>query len=62
MLTWWACLAAPAAAAQSAPSLPQSGEGSPDSTPITCWWRTDRTAVHVGERFTLTLTCGITET
>ncbi len=30
--------------------------------PIRCWWKTDRSAVHVGERFTLTLTCSIVET
>jgi len=26
-------------------------------SPIACWWRTDRVAVLVGERFTVTLTC-----
>jgi hypothetical protein len=30
--------------------------------PIKCWWRTDASAVIVGERFGLTLTCGIIET
>jgi hypothetical protein len=33
-----------------------------DSDPIKCWWKTDRSAVHVGERFTLVLTCGVIET
>jgi len=32
------------------------------SAPIKCWWRTDKTAVLVGEQFTLRLTCGVTET
>jgi hypothetical protein len=30
--------------------------------PIKCWWRSSATAVIVGERFTLTLTCGIVDT
>lgn len=30
--------------------------------PIRCWWRTDRSAVHLGERFALTLTCRVVET
>jgi len=30
--------------------------------PIRCWWKTDRSTVHVGERFTITLTCSVVET
>jgi hypothetical protein len=30
--------------------------------PIKCWWRSAATAVVVGERFAVTLTCGIVET
>jgi hypothetical protein len=30
--------------------------------PIECWWKTDRGAVRVGERFSLTLTCAILDT
>ena len=30
--------------------------------PIECWWKTDRSAVRVGEHFTLTLTCAVLET
>lgn len=30
--------------------------------PITCWWRSSRSAVMVGERFTVTLTCAVHET
>ena len=40
----------------------QGGKAGIESDPITCWWRTDRSAVHVGEQFTLTLTCGVIET
>jgi hypothetical protein len=29
--------------------------------PIRCWWRTDQTAIVVGERFKLTLTCSLLE-
>ena len=36
--------------------------GEVESDPIRCWWKTDRTAVRVGERFGLTLTCGVIET
>jgi hypothetical protein len=32
------------------------------SDPIKCWWKTDATAVGVGERFRLLLTCGVIET
>jgi hypothetical protein len=30
--------------------------------PIECWWKTDRSAVRVGERFALTLTCAVLDT
>ncbi len=30
--------------------------------PIRCWWKTDRTAVRVGERFAVVLTCASIET
>lgn len=36
--------------------------GQIESDPIRCWARTDKSAVHAGERFTLTLTCGVIET
>jgi hypothetical protein len=32
------------------------------SAPIECWWKTDRSAVRVGEHFTLTLTCAVLDT
>ena len=32
-----------------------------ESDPISCWWKADRTAVRVGERFGLVLTCGVIE-
>jgi hypothetical protein len=52
-------LAVPAGA--QAPVKPaRPGEVATD--PIRCWWRTDRTAVRVGERFALVLTCGVIET
>lgn len=38
------------------------GSGEIESDPINCWWKTDKSAVHVGEQFTLTLTCGVIET
>ncbi len=30
--------------------------------PIECWWKTDRSAVRVGENFMLTLTCAVLDT
>jgi hypothetical protein len=45
-------LAAPSASAQTQVA----------SDPIRCWWKTDATAVGVGERFRLLLTCGVIET
>ena len=48
------------ALAQTAAAAPRAGEVASD--PIRCWWKTDRTAVRVGERFGLVLTCGVIET
>ena len=36
--------------------------GEVESDPIRCWWKTDRSAIRVGEHFTLVLTCGVIET
>jgi hypothetical protein len=36
--------------------------GEVESDPIRCWWKADRSAIRVGERFTLVLTCGVIET
>lgn len=38
------------------------GKAGIESDPITCWWRTERGAVHVGEQFTLALTCAVIDT
>ena len=56
--------APPAAAAKPAAAAPAPAATGPEIEvdPIDCSWRTDKTAVEVGERFTLTLTCGIVET
>src|SRR6185295_10911796 len=53
--------AAPTAAPPpAAPLPPKAGEVASD--PIRCWWKADRTAVRVGERFGLVLTCSVIET
>ncbi len=44
-----------------APQKPHA-PGDVEVEPIACWWKTDKSAVHVGERFTVTLTCSIVET
>jgi hypothetical protein len=41
---------------------PASAQDEVEANPITCWWATDKTTLFVGERFTLTLTCGVVET
>ena len=47
------------AGAQTKASRPKEGEVQSD--PIKCWWKADRTAVRVGERFGLVLTCAAIE-
>jgi len=42
------------------PPAPKAGEVASD--PIRCWWKADRTAVRVGERFGLVLTCAVIKT
>lgn len=46
----------PAAWAQTGPR-----EGEVATDPIRCWWKTDRTAIRVGEPFSLVLTCATIE-
>jgi hypothetical protein len=41
---------------------PPHAPGDVEVEPIACWWKTDRSAVNIGERFTVTLTCSIVET
>jgi hypothetical protein len=36
--------------------------GDVETDPIRCFWKTDRSSIIVGERFTLVLTCGIIDT
>jgi hypothetical protein len=48
------------ATAQEASKGPRPGEV--ETAPIKCWWKTDTTAIRIGERFTVTLTCGVIET
>lgn len=55
---------APAIAPRTPPPAPKRAPkaGEVESAPIRCWWKADRNAVRVGERFGLTLTCGVIET
>ncbi len=46
-------------AGAAAQPTPPEGTG---VAPISCWWRTDRAAVRIGEPFGLTLTCRVMET
>ena len=61
VLTIGCCwMLAAVASAQTAQRAPREGEV--ESDPIRCWWKTDKTAIRVGERFQLVLTCGVIET
>jgi hypothetical protein len=51
---------APSPAPLAPPLAPKAGEVASD--PIRCWWKADRTAVRVGERFGLVLTCAVIKT
>ena len=54
----------PAGAPKPAPpgaQKPAPKDGEVQSDPIRCWWKADRTAVSVGERFGLVLTCAVIE-
>src|SRR5689334_8087688 len=54
--------AAPALA-QPPKALTQTRQpGDVETDPIRCFWKTDRSSIIVGERFTLVLTCGIIDT
>src|SRR5215475_7945471 len=60
-------LAAPAMAqapkAQPPKAFTQTRQpGDVETDPIRCFWKTDRSSIIVGERFTLVLTCGIIDT
>jgi hypothetical protein len=58
-------LAAGPAAAQSTAGPAQASAVAPVEVavaPIECWWKTDRNAARVGERFSLTLTCAVLDT
>lgn len=56
-----AVIALPSTAAETAPPG-SAAVPTIEAAPISCWWKTDKTAVHVGERFTLELTCSVVET
>jgi hypothetical protein len=50
------------ALAQAPPKQRAAEPGEVETAPIRCWWKADKTAVRVGERFGVTLTCGVIET
>ena len=50
-----------AAAVPSTAQVRAPREGEVATDPIRCWWKTDKTAIRVGERFGLVLTCGVIE-
>jgi hypothetical protein len=48
--------------AKPAAPAPARQPGDVETDPIKCFWKTDRSSIIVGERFTVVLTCGIIET
>ena len=56
ILTCGLLFVAPLAAQTPGPGA-HADAAAPD--PIKCWWKTDQSAVEVGEHFTLTLQCGV---
>lgn len=42
--------------------MPAGQDAGVATDPIRCWWKSDRSAIHVGERFTVTLTCSVVQT
>ncbi|HUK32683.1 MAG TPA: hypothetical protein VLV86_02165 [Vicinamibacterales bacterium] len=55
-------LAAPAVAQPPKAFTQTRRPGDVETDPIRCFWKTDRSSIIVGERFTLVLTCGIIDT
>ncbi len=55
-------MAAPAAAQPPKAFTQTRQPGDVETDPIRCFWKTDRSSIIVGERFTLVLTCGIIDT
>jgi len=54
---------ASSAAAQLTPKPPAPAPAQETAvSPIECWWKTDRSAIRVGELFQLTLTCAVVDT
>jgi hypothetical protein len=45
-----------------AAGLTLSAQSGNDVAPLSCWWKTNKDAVLIGEQFTLILTCGVLET
>ncbi|OFW05035.1 MAG: hypothetical protein A3I61_19180 [Acidobacteria bacterium RIFCSPLOWO2_02_FULL_68_18] len=59
LAVWLGLAAAPAPVRGQTPTTPAPGAA---TDPIRCWWKSARSAVYVGERFPLTLTCSLVDT
>src|SRR5690606_33473300 len=60
MIALWLVFLAGFSANAAEPSAPE--EGARELLPLQCWWRTDRSAIYVGQHLKLTLTCAVAET
>ncbi len=59
------CVGLAGAGAVFAQVSPPASQGSGSATaadPIRCWWKSGKSAVYVGERFLVTLTCSVVDT
>jgi hypothetical protein len=54
--------ARPASKTPAKPAQQARQPGDVETDPIKCFWKTDRSTIIVGERFTVVLTCGIIDT
>lgn len=57
-----ACAAWGATPARAQSPAQDANAGTVETSPMNCWWKTDKSAVRVGEPFGLTLTCRVMET
>lgn len=62
MLVFAGCLGWASLSGSAQSPTPAASAGGVATSPLNCWWKTDKSAVHVAEPFGLTLTCRVMET
>ena len=61
-VAWLSVAVGGEAGAQVSAPPAQGAESFVATDPIRCWWRTGKSAVYIGEHFSLTLTCSVVDT